>query len=210
MCPLLYFLPQMSEEFGKTWRVFCAIELPALVREKISAHIKRLREAAPDSPARWIRRENVHLTLKFVGEVPPPRANDLSQVCADTVANFSPFEIEIGGTGSFPIQGTPRVLWIGVSDHSRKLEALQAKLDAECLCFGFEREARKFNPHLTIARLRKPQGARALARLHKETAFEPATIVVSELLVIRSELGSEGSKYTVLSRHALTDNPGAT
>ena len=195
----------MAETKNEAWRVFCAIELPSLVREKISEHIRRLRVAAPDSPASWSRADNVHLTLKFVGEISADRVNDLSQAAANAVAGFCPFEIGIGNTGSFPKHGTPRVLWIGVDDYSRKLAQLQTKLDDESLRLGFEKEARPFNPHLTIARLRKPQGARALALAHKQIEFSPTEIIVTELVVIRSELSSKGSKYTLISRHALSD-----
>lgn len=196
----------MAAAKNETWRVFCAIALPSLVREKISEHIRRLREAAPDSSASWSRAENVHLTLKFVGEVSSDRVNNLSEAAANAVVGFSSFEIGIGNTGAFPKQGPPRVLWIGVNDHTERLAELQTKLDAECLRLGFEKEARAFNPHLTIARMRKPQGARALALAHKELGFELTQVRVMELLVIRSELSSQGSKYTVISRHSLADN----
>jgi 2'-5' RNA ligase len=196
----------VAETENETWRIFCAIELPSSVREKISEHIARLRESAPESPASWSRAENVHLTLKFVGKIPLTRVNDLSQAAASAAAAFSPFEIGIAAAGSFPQRGTPHVLWIGVDDYSGKLAALQAKLDDECVCLGIEKEARPFNPHLTIARLRKPQGARALAFAHKEIGFVPTEVSVRELTVIRSELSSAGSKYTVISRHALADN----
>jgi 2'-5' RNA ligase len=196
----------VAEIKNEAWRVFCAIELPSLVHEKISQHISRLRAAAPDSPASWSRAENVHLTLKFVGEIPPRRVNDLSQATANAAAGFSPFEIVVGNTGSFPQHGTPRVLWIGVDDYSGKLAQLQAKLDEEGHRLGFEKEARAFNPHLTIARLRKPQGARALALAHKEMGFASTRVSVTELAVIRSELSSKGSNYTVISRHPLADN----
>lgn len=194
----------MAATKNETWRVFCAIELPALVRGKISDHIARLREAAPDSPASWIRAENVHLTLKFFGELPPTQVSDLKQAAASAVSDFSPFEIGIGNPGAFPPRDTPRVLWIGVDDYSGKLADLQTKLDDECLRLGFQKEARPFNPHLTIARVRKPQGARALAATHKEIGFVSTEVSVMELTVIRSELSSKGSKYTVISRHALS------
>src|SRR5882672_10835598 len=111
----------MKIDGSETWRVFCAIELPSLVRDKISEHITRLREAMPGSPASWSRAENVHLTLKFVGHIQPGRVNDLSQAAEDAVAGFSPFEIGIGNAGSFPEHGTARVLWIGIDDPSGKL-----------------------------------------------------------------------------------------
>ncbi|HEX9628716.1 MAG TPA: RNA 2',3'-cyclic phosphodiesterase [Pyrinomonadaceae bacterium] len=200
----------MAETKNEAWRVFCAIELPSLVHEKISEHSTRLRAAAPDSPASWSRADSVHLTLKFVGEVPVSRVNDLSQAAANAVEEFSPFEIVFGNTGSFPQQGTPRVLWIGVDDYSGKLAQLQAKLDEEGRRLGFEKEARPFNPHLTIARLRKSQGARVLALAHKEMGFASTKVNVTELTVIRSELSSKGSNYTVISRHALADNDRPT
>lgn len=196
----------MTERNNETWRVFCAIKLPSLVIEKISEHITLLRAAAPDSPASWSRPENVHLTLKFIGEIAQNRIADLSQAAADAVAGFSPFEIQIKDTGSFPKHGMPRVFWIGVNDPSGRLAQLQAKLDEECLRLGFEKEARAFNPHLTIARGRKPQGARALAALHKEAGFTSIQVCVNELSVIRSELSSKGSNYTTISRHVLSDS----
>jgi len=194
----------VAQSNNETWRVFCAIELPSLVLEKISEHITRLRAAAPDSPASWSRPENVHLTLKFIGEIAQIRVSDLSQAAANAVAGFSPFEIVIKETGSFPKRGTPRVFWIGIEDHSGQLAQLQAKLEEECLRLGFEKEVRAFNPHLTIARGRKPQGARALATAHKEMGFPSTEVCVNQLSVIRSELSSKGSNYTTISRHALT------
>jgi 2'-5' RNA ligase len=182
------------------------MELPSLVLDKISEHVTRLRAAAPDSPASWGRPENVHLTLKFLGEIAQTRMTDLSRAAANAVAGFSPFEILIKDTGSFPKRGTPRVFWIGVDDYSGQLAQLQATLDEECLRLGFEKEVRAFNPHLTIARGRKPQGARALATAHKEMGFAPTEVRVNELSVIRSELGSKGSNYTTISRHALIGN----
>jgi 2'-5' RNA ligase len=196
----------VAQRNDEGWRVFCAIELPSQVLDRISEHIARLRVAAPDSTASWSRPENVHLTLKFLGEILQNRTGDLAQAAAGAVAGFSPFEILIKDTGSFPKHGTPRVFWIGVDDYSGQLAQLQAKLDEECLRLGFEKEARAFNPHLTIARGRKPQGARALANAHKEMGFASTKVCVNELSVIRSELSSKGSNYTTISRHALKGN----
>jgi 2'-5' RNA ligase len=113
------------------------------------------------------------------------------------------FSIRLEETGAFPTRAQPRVLWIGTTDHSGKLAELHAKIEEESALAGFAKEARSFHPHLTIARLRNPQHARALATAHKQMKFEPVEITVSELLVIRSELSSEGARYTVVSRHAL-------
>ena len=187
----------------ESWRIFCAIDLAVSVRPSLMRHINRLREAVPDAQASWSREENIHLTLKFLGEIQIPRLSDLSNAAARAVATLSSFEITLENTGVFPKHGAPRVLWIGVHDESGKLAELQTRLEEECALEGFAREERPFHPHLTIARLRKPQGARALAVAHKEMPFEPVAVTVGELLVIRSEPSGAGSRYTVISRHPL-------
>ena len=187
----------------ESWRIFCAIDLAASVRASLMRHINRLREAVPHAQASWSREENTHLTLKFLGEVQTSRLSNLSNAAARAVADVSPFQITLEETGVFPKHGTPRVLWIGVKDESGKLAELHTRLEEACAREGFAREERPFHPHLTIARLRKPQGARTLAAAHKEMRFEPVAVAVAELLVIRSEPSGAGSRYTVISRHRL-------
>jgi 2'-5' RNA ligase len=185
------------------WRIFCAVDLAINARASLMKHINRLREAVPDAQASWSREENIHLTLKFLGEIQTPRVNSLSSSATRAVAAFSPFQITVEETGVFPKPGTPRVLWIGVKDVSGKLAELHNCLEEECARAGFAREERPFHPHLTIARLRKPQGVRTLAAAHEEMRFEAVAVAVAELLVIRSEPSGAGSRYTVISRHRL-------
>lgn len=198
-----------KEDPSETWRVFCAVELEGAVRKKVLQHITRLREAVPDAKASWARDENLHLTLKFLGEIPQTKVPSISDAARRATEMFAPFTIRIEQSGVFPTHGPPRVLWLGITDPEKKLSDLHARLEDEVAQAGFPKETRPFHPHLTIARLRQPQHARILAAAHKEMEFEPAEIGVSELLVIRSELRSEGSKYTVVSRHRLgvTDQP---
>jgi 2'-5' RNA ligase len=192
-----------NQSLRNLWRVFCAIELPETVRKRVMQHITSLREAVPAAHASWSRDANLHLTLKFLGEVSQDSVQSFSQATSRAVEGSAPFTILLEQTGIFPKEGSPRVLWIGINDPEGKLGELQSRLEAESARAGIEKEARRFNPHLTLARLRKPQHARTLASAHRELAFEPAEITVSELLVIRSELSNEGSKYTVISRHQL-------
>ena len=186
-----------------TWRIFCAIELPATVRGLILQHIADLKAAVPGARASWAREATLHLTLKFLGEIPVTAVPTFSNAVARAVAGVSPFSIRLNETGAFPKHGQPKVLWIGVDDGSRRLADLQSRLEEESEVAGYAKEQRPFHPHLTIARLRDPRVARALASAHKEIQFEPVMIPVSELVVIRSELSSAGSKYTAVSRHAL-------
>lgn len=185
----------------EVWRLFIAIELPAQVRHTIRQHIDRLRAESPDVHASWTRERNLHLTLKFLGATPVEKIEALSEALQRAATKVMPFELEIVGCGAFPPRGQPRVLWMGAADSSDSLTRLHAALESECASAGFPRDDRSFHPHLTIARLRQPHGSRGLARLHKDLEFEPLVVKVGEVCLIRSELSSEGSRYTVVSRH---------
>ena len=187
----------------QSWRVFCAAELPDEVRKRLQEHIQRLRGDVPDVAASWSRVENIHLTLKFFGNVELDRVQTISDAAERTVAEFPAFQITVGNTGVFPRPSRAQVLWIGVNDPSGKLSDLQKRFDDECAAQGFAKEDRAFRPHLTIARLRKPHGARRLADTHLNMQFEPLPVTLTELIIFRSELSSKGSKYTAISRHQL-------
>ena len=191
----------MNVGSNDSWRIFCAIELPQTARRLALDHIARLKEKVPHAKASWARDANLHLTLKFLGEIPTASVADFSKAVSLAVTNLQPFSIRLGQTGSFPARGQPRVLWIGLDDLSSGLARLHARLEEESARVGFAKETRPFHPHLTIARLRQADNARALAVAHKQIEFDPVEIAVAELLVIRSELSSEGSKYTVVSQH---------
>jgi RNA 2',3'-cyclic 3'-phosphodiesterase len=186
------------------WRIFCAIDLPDTIRSKIGKHINQLRQDVPQAQASWVRPDNIHLTLKFIGETPKARATEFSDAISRAAKYSEGFATRVGQAGAFPKNGPPRVLWIGVNDFSGKLVALQSRLEDEAAREGFPKEERPFHPHLTIARLRKPHGARTLAEAHRQLGFDEIEFDVHELLVIRSELGGDGSKYTVVSRHSLS------
>lgn len=186
------------------WRVFCAVELPAEVRARLEDHVRRLRKEVPDAAASWSRVENIHLTLKFFGNVEVERIERISAAAERAVKESSTFQIGVGETGVFPRPSRPQVLWIGVIDQTGRLSALQEKFEKECAVEGFAKEDRAYKPHLTIARLRKPDGARQLAEAHLQIKFEPGEITVNEVVVFRSELSPKGSRYTPLSRHRVS------
>ncbi|HJY30880.1 MAG TPA: RNA 2',3'-cyclic phosphodiesterase [Pyrinomonadaceae bacterium] len=183
------------------WRVFCAVALPDDVRARLQEHIARLRKEVPDAAASWSRVENIHLTLKFFGNVALDRIPKISTAATRTTERFSKFEIGVGNTGVFPRPSRAQVLWIGVSDPTGQLSALQQQFETECAAEGFEKENRAYKPHLTLARLRKPE--RRLADTHLQLTFEPIAVPLDELVVFRSELSSKGSRYTPISHHPL-------
>lgn len=190
----------MSEE----WRTFCAIELPETVRERLADHAKQLRQEVPQASASWSKPENVHLTLKFFGNVPTQNLAKISAAAARVAGEFSPFQIRIGGTGVFPRRSRPQVLWIGVEDSSGRLSELQRRLEEEFAREGFAKEDRGYRPHLTIARLRRPEDARQLAEAHIQHKFDLIEIRIIEFVLFRSQLSPKGSIYTVISKHGLS------
>jgi 2'-5' RNA ligase len=192
----------MNESLS-TLRVFCAVELPPEVRARAAVHIESLRDAMPDVRASWDRAEKLHITVKFLGQIEATRVASLSQAAARAAASLNPFTLTIEGAGAFPPQGSPRVLWLGVTDSSGGLARLQSSLEDACAAEGFKREQRPFHPHLTIARLRNPQGTRKLAAQHHAQGFASDPFEVTELIIIRSELSPHGSHYTILTRHRL-------
>ncbi|HVF50950.1 MAG TPA: RNA 2',3'-cyclic phosphodiesterase [Pyrinomonadaceae bacterium] len=193
----------MSVEQKNLWRVFCAVELPPDVKERVARRTVRLRETVPDARAAWERTEKLHLTIKFLGEIERARVEALGRAAERAASGVEPFELTIEGAGAFPPRGLPRVIWLGVRDASGLLAKLRQRLEDECAAENFPRERRDFNPHLTLARLRAPADARRLADLHLATPLESVSFEVPELVVIRSELGPGGSRHTILTRHEL-------
>ena len=182
-------------------RTFIAIELPPDVRARVAQHIACLRHELPDARASWSREDNLHLTLKFLGNVSVADIQKVSNAVASAAKSAPSFELTFSDCGTFPPHGRPGVLWIGTQTSG--LQALHAAIDKELAEAGFPRESRPFRPHLTIARLRHPQGARRLAELHKSLGFPVIAFDVSEVVVFRSELLKDGSKHTAISRHEL-------
>lgn len=193
----------MTSGIDKTLRAFCAVELPEDLRGQVGAYVADLREKFPHVRASWERPEKLHLTLKFLGEIKPARVESLAGAAGRAAARVGPFHIKLSAAGAFPPRGPARVLWLGVADETGGLAALQRHLEDECSAEGFPREPRPYSPHLTLARLRVPAGVRPLAEHHKAASIETPPFTVSELVVMRSELGPAGSRYTPLASHRL-------
>lgn len=201
-----------------SYRIFIAIELPPDLRARISQHIDGLRRELPEVRASWTREENLHLTLKFLGDVPVADIPKISSGVEAAAQTFNRFELVVSGCGAFPPHGQPKVLWIGTEPgvqggvptratrlgyKTSSLPTLHNALEDECSAIGFPREVRAFHPHLTIARLRSAKSARRLAELHTQLGFSPQSFTVSEVVVFRSKLRSQGAQHTALSQHAL-------
>lgn len=192
-------------------RLFCAVEVPAVVRGEVGQYVARLRALFPRANVRWESAERWHITLKFFGAVENGRATALREEIAAAVDGVAAFRLGLAGGGVFPPRGAPRVLWLGVRTGAAELQELQERLEKRCAPLGFGRETRRFHPHLTIARLKNASHSaedetRPLARHHSAARFISAPRTAREVILMQSELRPGGSLYTPVSRYALVDD----
>jgi 2'-5' RNA ligase len=182
-------------------RLFIAINFPEEIKRGLGAFIRNLSQTPSD--LRWVRDENLHLTLQFLGNVPEDQVSAVNSAMQNSVNGIGPFELVLEGTGVFPSVQRPRVLWVGISGDTAPLFKLQRQVQREMKLLGFEPENRKFSPHLTLARARSPYGFTEVMKKAQETgkAFGPAKINSVDLML--SELRNNGARYFVLSRAPL-------
>src|SRR5437763_10320176 len=193
-----------SAESSERLRLFCAVELPARLRARAFDHLKQLRASVPQVKASWEREEKLHVTLKFFGATEAARLSALTEAAARVVAGIAPFELTLEDVGAFPSVREPRVLWLGVMDTQGELRRLQQQLETACAATGFARDERPFHAHVTLARIRTANAnARRLAHYQRQLGFAPQPFTVNELVIMRSDLGPNGSQYTPLARLAL-------
>ena len=173
-------------------RLFLAINLPPEVRQEIVAATADLRDAAPHLA--WVREPLLHLTLKFLGEQPAERVDDVQAAIAGVASHHRELLITLGGIGAFPNFRRARVVWMGVTREPR-LELLHHDIEMVCERLGFELEGRPFRPHLTLARARRPMDegdARTLSRAAKQIDYQ-SDFIVRSIELMQSTL-PEGSR----------------
>ena len=188
------------------WRSFFAVELNA----EIAAGIRRIQGALRDRAVgvRWVRPEGIHLTLKFLGEVDQDRIEAIAHTAGEVIQGICPFTVEIRGGGGFPSAKNPRVIWIGVEDHSVMLKQLQARIEAGMAELGFTQERRGYTPHLTVGRLRSGKGSKTVAQaLDAIRASDLGKMEVREIILFRSHLKPTGAEYTKLGSFSLEAAP---
>lgn len=178
-------------------RLFIAVDIAEAVRAAVAGQMVRLREANCD--VGWVKPENFHLTLKFLGETPDERLDDIRTALDRVSLPRAAFEVELRGMGCFPERGAPRVVWAGVGDGEDALVAVARDVEGAMEGLGFPRERREFAAHLTIGRVRSPHGAERLRRLlegEADTGF--GRCVVEQIRLYKSILASGGSIYEMM------------
>jgi 2'-5' RNA ligase len=182
-------------------RAFIAIEIPSQILSAIDHETAQLRAALGPSLVRWVLPDNLHLTMKFLGDVSQPNVDLLAQMLTVEARQQGAFEIAVEGFGTFPNSSRPRVIWIGIQAPD-ELEALQRGIDAATARLGYPSENRPFSPHLTIGRVKQNVHGEALGSIRaaiESTRIGPlGKAQISNLHLFKSELKSSGAVYTKL------------
>jgi 2'-5' RNA ligase len=176
-------------------RCFVAIEPDPAVRRTISRFIRERLPSTRD--ARWCGVDQIHITLKFLGDVDETRLRQVCDIVSQTAAELTRFELHAHGLGCFPPRGSPRVMWLGVDDPAGHCAKWVATADGRLTEFGFEAERRAFTPHITLGRAKNPAGGALLANVVETLdGPPPMTFRVQSLTLFESELTPAGARYS--------------
>jgi 2'-5' RNA ligase len=185
-----------------TWRTFIAVELDEEVKGALQGLQDRLREQVSPRSVRWVRVEGIHLTLKFLGDTPVGRIDEIQAALAQAATEARPFSFTVGGLGCFPNTRQPRVVWVGLQEVTGTLARLRDSVEAHVAPLGFPTERRPFSPHLTLGRVQR-HASKSEVREIGEVVAASAIGTVGQMAAtavsyIKSDLRPSGAVYTTL------------
>ena len=180
-------------------RAFIAIELTAEIQKRLDEISAAFKQQLNGVPVRWVSAGNIHLTLKFLGDVSVATLKLLTDILKTEIGTHRPFEVSVGGAGAFPNNRRPRVIWVGVEAPS-DLAVVQSGVETAMARLGYPREDRPFSPHLTLGRVSRNATSDDTPAL---TEFLQSSRVgflgaacVQEICLFRSDLQPSGAVYT--------------
>ena len=178
-------------------RCFVAIEIPETIQMLLTSTQEELRKYIRG--ASWVKRGNIHLTLKFLGDVAPNQISVIKNVIEQVTDTRSPFSMELGGIGAFPNLSRPRIIWAGVKTGADEVAAIAREIDVGLGRHGYERDKKSFRPHLTLARLKRRVNLKPLVDVfqHYDT-INGARMIVKQIRLVQSNLRRSGAVYTPL------------
>jgi len=189
-------------------RVFIAIDIDEAIKKALADLQSELRSKIDikKSDAKWVNPNNVHLTLKFLGEIKDEQVVDVCNITKDVAGRHNSFDIDVETVGHFGGRSA-RVLWVGVGETCDQLLALQEDLERQLASAGWPKENRKFSGHLTLCRVRNSKAGFKLAQLTEEYKdFKIGTMPADSVCVYQSQLTPKGPIYTVLGNYELADS----
>ncbi len=180
-------------------RSFIAIEIPEDIKQQMAEIQRQLKDVGVE--AGWTRPEGIHLTLKFLGEIPESQVPDVIAALTRAAGGLGGFRLQIEHAGTFPNPRNARVVWIGVSGDMEKLSKLHAAVEDSMARLGMERENRPFTPHLTLARIKYIRSKENwLNALEKIKDIKLAGFDVNTVSLMKSELKRSGAVYTEIGK----------
>lgn len=183
-------------------RTFVAIELPEAVKGVVEALIRRLRGYG--AQASWVRPENMHLTLRFFGDIADEQTARLAEILVESCREMPPFPLQIRGTGVFPNARKPSVAWVAAEPLDGGLVGLYNAAENAARAIGLPPDDKAFHPHVTLARIRDARTARSLVEaLEREAAFDAGAFEVRGMTLFSSELAPKGPIYRVVREFLL-------
>jgi 2'-5' RNA ligase len=192
-------------------RCFIAIELPPELKAELTRLQNKLRSAPGGNSARWVATDGIHLTLKFLGNVPPGKVSEITRAMGEAVKGLPELKFEVAECGCFPNTHRPQVVWVGLTGDTGTLGELVKRLESSIARLGFKPEARPFTPHLTLARVRDtatPVERQALGEAVQRLEVGVASVIeASEICLMQSELTPKGAIYTRLAEIKLKKTP---
>ena len=175
-------------------RLFIAVDAPDDVRDRLAA-LKR-----PLEGARWVPREQLHLTLRFIGDADDNRLQEIKDALKDV--QIAPFSVALSGVGQFPKSGRAHVIWAGLSP-TQEVTALAAAIEDALERAGLEREQRKFSPHLTLARLKEAPQPEVKRFLEEQRGLSSDLFTIDHFHLYASALSPKGATHAVVESYAL-------
>ena len=187
----------------QTVRTFVAVPTSPTVRQWAAELTRELSTAGAD--VKWVEMHNLHLTLKFLGDVKLKETAGVCEAVEAAAAEVAPFDFQVRGAGAFPNAGRPGTVWLGTGEGEEEMAALFHAIESALAKLGFRKEHRRFQPHLTIGRVRRGgPGVGELGQLIRQHAdFEAGRMTVSEVIVFSSHLDRSGPTYETLGRATL-------
>ncbi|GIW92977.1 MAG: RNA 2',3'-cyclic phosphodiesterase [Pirellulaceae bacterium] len=185
-------------------RTFIAVEVSPEVRRRAAEWIRVLQARAIE--ARWVDPTQMHLTLQFLGQVPEIQLPHICKAIGNAVASASPFDVVCTELGVFPDWKRPRVLWLGIGEGYEQLVELQQRVERALQPLGYRGEARRFEPHVTLGRLRRSDPIPEALRQDVQRTMQNKGQVgfdVSEVVVFSSQLSRQGPRYEAIGRAEL-------
>ena len=185
----------------KLIRTFIALDTPETVT-KVALSLQSSVKVNPKA-VRWVRKENIHITLRYIGSTAPGELEKINRLLSEIVGQNSDLSLNISGTGCFPKKERPRILWLGVDGDVLELKLLVEMINSEMDRLGYPQEERNYSPHISIGRIRYPQRVTPDVTDFLSAEYEPISWNIPKIIFYQSELLPSGAIYSILGTHNL-------